>query len=154
MSSAASTHAVSLSITRPAHVLVNEEEAVMAVVAVGTGTVRTGCITCICSLACAFLSVPLYVLLNLTVNSRIKLFRDFALGRSIVPAPHAACLRTALILWDLRAPLDFVKRARLTKRVSQSDLTPVDNYVDALEDPINRDALFAVSIIVESSEGV
>lgn len=34
------------------------------------------------------------------------------------------------------------------KAVSQSDLTPVDDYVDALGDSIHCDALLATSIII------
>jgi hypothetical protein len=38
--------------------------------------------------------------------------------------------------------------------VSQSDLTPVDDYVEALRDLIHRDALLAAGIVVRSPEEV
>jgi hypothetical protein len=49
--------------------------------------------------------------------------------------------------------LRYLKRARLTKRVGPHSSGRLQ-YVDALEDPIHRDALLAVSITVGSPEGV
>ena len=41
----------------------------------------------------------------------------------------------------------------LCKAVSQSAITPVDDYVGAFEDPIHRDALLAASITTSRSPG-
>jgi hypothetical protein len=43
--------------------------------------------------------------------------------------------------------LRYLKRARLTKRFSQSDLTPVEDYVDALDDATYSDGLLVASIV-------
>lgn len=104
------------------------------------------------------------------------MYDDFALGRSIVP-PYAACVRPALIRWDPRAPLSLencvvaemkeVGRAmqcvfavpeegKPSEAVSGSDVTPpqprLDDYVDALGEPIDEGILLATGIIIRSPE--
>ena len=108
-------------------------------------------ISCVCVCVRA-----VYSTLPLTTADIALLYDDFALGRSIVP-PHAACVRPALVRWDPRAPLSLencvVAEMKEVERVmwnvfavpeagivypvgSRPDM---DDYVDALGDPIYRD---------------
>jgi hypothetical protein len=114
--------------------------------------------------------------LPLTTADIALLYDDFALGRSIVP-PHAACVRPALIRWDPRAPLSLencvvaemkeIGRAmrcvfavpeegKPSEAVSESDVTPplprLDDYVDALGEPIDEGILLAAGIVIRSPE--
>jgi hypothetical protein len=114
--------------------------------------------------------------LPLTTADIALLCDDFALGRSIVP-PHAACVRPALIRWDPRAPLSLencavaemkvVGRAmrcvfavpeegKPLEAVSESDVTPpltrLNDYVDALGEPIDEGVLLATGIVIRSPE--
>ena len=116
--------------------------------------------------------------LPLTTADIALLFDDFALGRSIVP-PHAACVRPALIRWDPCAPLSLencvvaemkeVGRAmryvfavpedgKPWEAVPESDVTPslvrLDDYVDALGEPIDEGILRAMGIVISSPEEV
>ena len=109
--------------------------------------------------------------LPLTTADIALLYDDFALGRSIVP-PHAACVRPALVRWDPRAPLSLencvVAEMKEVERVmwnvfavpeagivypvgSRPDM---DDYVDALGDPIYRDTPAPAAFIIRSSEEV
>lgn len=116
--------------------------------------------------------------LPLTTADIALLYDDFALGRSIVP-PHAACVRPALIRWDPCAPLSLencvvaemkeVGRAmrcvfavpeegKPSEAVSESDVTPplpqLNDYVDALGEPIDEGILLATGIVIRSPEEV
>ena len=114
--------------------------------------------------------------LPLTAADIALLYDDFALGRSIVP-PQAACVRPALIRWDPRAPLSLencvvaemkeIGRAmrcvfavpeegKPSEAASGSDVTPppprLDDYVDALGEPIDEGILLAAGIVIRSPE--
>lgn len=116
--------------------------------------------------------------LPLTTADIALVYDDFALGRSIVP-PHAACVRPALIRWDPCAPLSLencvvaemkeVGRAmrcvfavpeegKPSEAVSESDVTPplpqLNDYVDALGEPIDEGILLATGIVIRSPEEV
>ena len=106
------------------------------------------------------------------------MYDDFALGRSIVP-PHAACVRPALIRWDPRAPLSLEncvvaemkevgpamrcvfavpEEGKPSEAVSKSDVTSpllrLEDYVDALGEPIDEGVLLATAIVIRSPEEV
>ncbi|KAI0268505.1 hypothetical protein BGY98DRAFT_1091490 [Russula aff. rugulosa BPL654] len=116
--------------------------------------------------------------LPLTTADIALLFDDFALGRSIMP-PHAACVRPALIRWDPCAPLSLencvvaeIKEVGRAMRyvfavpedgkpweaVPESDVTPslvrLDDYIDALGEPIDEGILRAMGIVISSPEEV
>ncbi|KAI0249303.1 hypothetical protein BJV78DRAFT_1129765 [Lactifluus subvellereus] len=109
--------------------------------------------------------------LPLTTADIALLYDDFALGRSIVP-PHAACVRPALMRWDPRAPLSLEncvvaemkdvdgamrgvfmmhEAGRLYARIL--DVTPPNDYVDALGEPIDP-ALLDNGLTARSPEEV
>ena len=112
-----------------------------------------------------------YSTLPLTTADIALLYDDFALGRSIVP-PHAACVRPALVRWDPRAPLSLencvVAEMKEVERMmwdvfavhgagALCELVPrqdMDDYVDALGDPIYRDTFAPKDFIIKSPEEV